>query len=174
MRFIQRGIAGLLGMALVAVGSGCGSVVPIGDPADAVFVPELVGEWQQITGPGERPARMTVLNFNDIEYYVELREDGGPSEMDTLRVRAYITRVNGTSFINAQTIDSVEEDERRFFFFTFHLNRYGTLILREVNDPGEGEEHAFETSEALRAFIRQNVHNDALYGESVAFVKQHE
>ncbi len=95
---------------------GCGSQVPIQDSSEAVFVPELVGTWQILPEPGGEPGEMVVRNFNDREYYVEIWEQtSGPAEADTLRLRAYVTRVNGKSFINAQYIDSMDDDKRLLF-----------------------------------------------------------
>ena len=152
--------------------TGCGSEVPIQDSAEAVFIPELVGTWQIVPEPGGEPGGMMVLNFNDREYYVELREqaDGSP-EADTLRLRAYITHVNGTAFINAQPIESMDADERLFFFYTFALSPDDVLTLTELRDTSGRDLDGFETSEALYTFIRQNLHNEDLYGASTALVK---
>lgn len=151
---------------------GCGSEVPIQDSAEAVFVPELVGTWHIVPEPGAEPGEMIVLNFNDREYYVELREraDGSP-EADTLRLRAYITRVNGAAFINAQPIDSMDDDERRFFFYTYDMGPDDVLTLTELQDVSGRDLDGFKTSQALYTFIRQNLHNADLYGASLALVK---
>ncbi len=168
----KRIFFGLSTLFLALFGIGCGSQVPIQDSAEAVFVPELVGTWHIMPEPGGEPGEMMVLNFNDREYYIELREqaDGSP-ESDTLRLRAYITRVNGTAFINAQLIDSMDEDERLFFFYTYTLTPDGGLTLTELSDVGDQKIDKFETSEALYTFIRQNLHEEDLYGESMALVK---
>ena len=168
----RRCFFGLSFVLLALFWIGCGSQVPIQDISEAVFVPELVGTWHIMPEPGSEPGEMVVLNFNDREYYVELREqaDGSP-EADTLRLRAYITRVNGKSFINVQPIDSMDDDERLFFFYTYDLSPDDVLTLTELQDVGDQEIDKFETSEALYTFIRQNLHDEDLYGTSMALVK---
>ena len=168
----RRCFFGLSFVLLALFWIGCGSQVPIQDISEAVFVPELVGTWHIMPEPGSEPGEMVVLNFNDREYYVELRAqaDGSP-EADTLRLRAYITRVNGMSFINTQYIDSMDEDERLFFFYTYALTPDGVLTLTELNNVGDRRIDKFETSEALYTFIRQNLHDEDLYGASMALVK---
>lgn len=168
----RRGLCGLLPVFLALFWIGCGSPVPIQDSAEAVFVPDLVGTWRTLPAPGGEPGEMLVLNFNDREYYVELREraDGAP-EADTLRLRAYITHVDGTAFVNAQPIDSMDDDERLFFFYTYDLSPDGVLTLTEVGDVNGQDIDTFETSEALYRFIRRNLDEADLYGESMALVR---
>ena len=168
----RRIFFGLSTLFLTLFWIGCGSQVPIQDSAEAVFVPELVGKWHIVPEPGDEPGELVVLNFNDREYYIELREQAeGSPEVDTLRLRAYITRVNGTAFINAQLIDSMDEDERLFFFYTYALTPDGGLTLTELRDVGHQEIDKFETSEALYTFIRHNLNNEDLYGASMALMK---
>ncbi len=167
----RRCFFGLSMVVMALFWIGCGSQVPIQDSSEAVFVPELVGTWHTLESGGE-PGEMVVRNFNDREYYVEMREQtSGAVEADTLRLRAYVTRVNGKSFINAQYIDSMDDDERLFFFYTYTLTPDGVLTLTELNDVGDRRIDKFETSEALYTFIRQNLHNEDLYGTSMVLVK---
>ncbi len=168
----RRKFFGLSMVVMALFWIGCGSQVPIQDSAEAVFVPELVGTWHIVPEPGGEPGEMMVLNFNDREYYVELREraDGSP-EADTLRLRAYITRINGTAFINAQPIDSMDDDERLFFFYAYDLSPDDVLTLTELRDMSGRDLDGFETSQALYMFIRQNLHNEDFYGASMALVK---
>jgi len=157
---------------MILAWSGCGSLVPIGDSTEAVPVPELVGTWQIVEDTDERPDHVAVFNFNDTEYYVELQERKlDPSRADTLRLRVYITSVDGKRFINAQHIDSVKPDERVFFFYAYDLSPEGVLTLTELQDVGDQQIDKFETSEALHGFIRENVHNEALYGTSTRLVR---
>ena len=65
----------------------------------------------------------------------------------------------------------MDEDERLFFFYTYALTPDGGLTLTELRDVGDQKIDKFETSEALYTFIRQNLHDDDLYGASMALVK---
>ena len=150
---------------------GCGSKVPISDAADAVAVHDLVGQWELVV-PAHENGQMLVLKFDEHTYYIELREPGtAPFDDDTIRLRAYITEVDGKAFINAQNIDALDEEERTYFFYTYTLDPNGLLTVTELQDVDDQKIDDFETSETLRAFIEQNLHNDALYGESMTLMK---
>ena len=161
-----------LSLALVALfWMGCGSPVPISDATDALMVPELVGQWQTVT-PATEDGQMLVLKYDAQTYYVELREAGTePFDGDTIRLRVYITEVEGKPFINAQNIDSLDGEDRVYFFYTYNLSPDGLLTLTELQDVGDQKIDEFETSEALHAFIQQNLFNDALYGDEMTLMK---
>ena len=159
----------LVFMALMGIG--CGSMVPISDAAEAVFMNDLVGQWQLIVPEGE-DGQMLVLKFDEHTYYIELRQAGTePFDEDTIRLRAYITEVDGKAFINAQNIDALDEEDRVYFFYTYDIGPDGLLTFTELQDVGDQKIDKFETSEALRTFIRQNLDNEALYGESTTLIK---
>ncbi len=156
-------------MALMWIG--CGSEVPISEAGEAVVVDDLVGQWQLVT-PANEDGQMLVLKFDEHTYYVELREPGTePFDKDTIRLRAYITEVDGKAFVNAQNIDSPKDEDRVYFFYTYTLDPNGLLTITELQDVDDQKIDKFETSEALRAFIQQNLHNGALYGESMTMMK---
>lgn len=169
MKRLQRYIISLGIGLLVLGGMGCGSVVPISDVADAVFVPDLVGQWRGVT-PEDEEGRMLVLRFNDSAYYVELREEGTEAfDEDVLRLRAYITDIDGKPFVNVQNIDALDDDERLYLFYTYALSPEGLLTVTELQDVAGRDLDKFETSEALYAFIRQHMNDDALYGDAMTF-----
>ena len=169
---IYRRFFSILSMGLAAVlWIGCGSAVPISEVDDAVFEPDLVGQWRLVT-PADETGEMLVLKFDAHTYYVELREpDSDAFDDDVIRLRAYITEVEDRAFVNAQGIDAVADDERLFLFYTYTLSPDGLLTITELQDVGDQKIDKFETSEALRAFIRQNLDNDALYGDSMTLMK---
>ncbi len=161
----------ILAIALAALlWTGCGSPVPISDAADATAVPELVGHWQTL--PGEEEGEMLVLKFDAHTYYAELREAGTePFDEDTIRLRAFISEVEGSRIINAQNIDSLDDEDRLYFFYAYDLGSDGLLTLTELQSIGDQDIDKFETSEALYAFIQQNIDNEALYGESFVMMR---
>ena len=172
MKAHRKGLLPLFLAGMIVVGTGCGSMVPISDSTEAIAVSELVGTWQIVDDNDELPDQVVILNFNDSEYYVELQERKlDASKADTLRLRVYVTAVEGRRFINAQHIGSMKPDERVFFFYAYDFSPEGVLTLTELQDVGEQEIDKFETSEALNAFIRENVHNEALYGTSTQLIR---
>ncbi|HMB92385.1 MAG TPA: hypothetical protein VKP65_16150 [Rhodothermales bacterium] len=157
----------LLSLMVLFIGVGCGSPVPISDAENAPFDEQLVGRWQA-TQTADETVDMLILQFNDREYYVELREvKPDPSNEEILRLRAYITDVDGHRFINAQTI----QDEREYYFYTYALEPNGRLMIQELRDVEPQKINEFESSEALLTFVRQNVDNPALYGETTSLVR---
>lgn len=157
----------LLGLMVLFIGVGCGSPVPISDADNAPFDEQLVGHWQATQTAGET-VDMFILQFNDREYYVELREvKSQPSDEEVLRLRAYISEVEGHRFINVQTI----QDEREYYFYTYALEPDGRLMIQELRDVEPEKINEFESSDALLAFVRQHVDNPALYGEATRFVR---
>ena len=171
MKLHKRCFFALSVLFLALMWTGCGSEVPIQDSADAVVVNDLVGQWQLIA-PESEEGQMLVLKFDEHAYYVELREPGSePFDKDTVRLRAYITEVDGKAFINAQNIDALDEGDRTYFFYIYNLDPNGLLTITELQDVDDQKIDKFETSEALRAFVRQNLDNDALYGESMTLMK---
>ena len=169
---IYRRFFSTLSIALAAfLWIGCGSAVPISEADEALFEPGLVGQWQ-LVAPADEAGEMLVLKFDAHTYYVELRDPGSEAfDEDVLRLRAYIAEVEGRTFINAQNIDAVADDERLFFFYTYALSPEGLLTVTELQDIGEQKIDKFETSEALRTFIRQNLDNEALYGDSLTLMR---
>lgn len=171
MKRYQHVLFSFSAVLLMLVATGCGSEVPIQDSETAVFMPELVGTWHPMAEV-EDVDYVKILNFNDKEYYVELREKkADPAEAETLHLRVYVTQIDGQAFINAQPIGLEDEDERQFYFFTLALSPDGVLTLTELQDLDDQQIDKFETSEALYAFIQRNLHNMELYGTSTTFVK---
>ncbi|MFB3132933.1 MAG: hypothetical protein ACE10K_10475 [Rhodothermales bacterium] len=141
------------------------SEVPLSSSDQSIIDPRLIGRWELIeTEEDEGPAGMLVLQFNDHEYYVEYyyeRDDGTVEFPDTLRFRAYTTPIDGALFANLQCIGC---DERTFIFYRYAVSEDGLLTVRAV------EEELFksatvETSEALYAFVKENLDKEALYDE---------
>ena len=159
-------------LGLFALGTiGCGSVVPISDVSESVLLPDLAGHWQT-TGPDDEIGQMLVLKFNEHAYYVEFREEGTEVfDEDVLRLRAYFTEIDDRLLINAQNIDSIDEDDRLYFFYAYDLDENGEMVITELQDVEGQDLDGFETSEALRAFVRENLDNEAFYGEAITFVR---
>lgn len=161
----------LLSLIMLFIGLGCGSSVPISDASNAPFDKQLLGRWQMTPDSDVETGEMLVLQFNEGEYYVELKEVKPvpcEEEAEVLRLRAYLTEVDGHRLVNAQTIDA--DEKRQFYFYTYALQD-GRLTIQELRSIASQDINAFESSEALLVFVRQNVDNPALYGEAATFVR---
>jgi hypothetical protein len=167
MRQLLTFILHYLGVYLL---TSCGSIVPIASVDKGIEDDRLVGAWMAKDSTGLETIKGTVYKFNEKEYFGELHEekpDSGEIKRDTLRVRVYIIEIKNKRFINAQTIDSVDEDERAYFFYAYSFVEPDKLKLIDLKDV-----YNFSDSPSLYNFIEKNIENEQFYGESYIFVKQ--
>ncbi|OGB68180.1 MAG: hypothetical protein A2Y94_01510 [Caldithrix sp. RBG_13_44_9] len=153
----------------------CGSRVPIALVDQAIVDDRLVGVWWAMDSTANESIELIIYKFNEQEYSLEMREEkqnSGKSEKDTLHLRAYIVEIKGKRFINVQMIESLEAEDRLFFFFNYSLEQNNRMQVRPLEDVGKVRIDDFPDSESLHAFIEQQVNNDSLYGETSLFVKQ--
>jgi hypothetical protein len=153
----------------------CGSKVPIAPVDKAIEDDRLVGVWMAKDSTGHETIEGTVYKFNEKEYFVELREekpDSGKIKRDSLHVRVYIIEIKNKLFINAQIIDSVDEDKRAYFFYAYSFIEPDKLKLISLNDLSETKIDNFTDSPSLYNFVEKNIENEQLYGESFLFVRQ--
>jgi hypothetical protein len=149
----------------------CGSAVPLGEADDAGFDAALVGRWQEVDAEDDAPAELLLLKFDDNTYFGEFRDtENGPLTLeDVVRCRVYVTYIDGVPFLNAQFIDPLEEDDRRYMFLTYRMTDEGDLVLTSLEDVEGVDLEAFATTEELATFVQAHLNDDRLYGESVWF-----
>jgi len=80
------------------------SAVPLGSPE--ALDPRLLGAWRCAGDPGDPPASVRFLRFDERQYYVDMEGDGE----EVLRVRAYPARVAGLLILNVQELKEGEAD----------------------------------------------------------------
>lgn len=151
--------------------TGCGSAVPLGAAEEAGFDRALVGRWQEVDAEDDVPAELLLLKFDAKTYFGEFREtEQGPLTLeDVVRCRVYLTYIDGMPFLNAQFIDSLEEDDRRYLFLTYRITDEGDLVLTALENVDGVDIEAFTSTEELAAFVRAHLNDDRLYGDSVRF-----
>jgi hypothetical protein len=152
----------------------CGSRVPIAPVDQAIVDDRLVGDWWATDSAAQESIELIVYKFNEKEYLLEMREEklnSGRTEKDTLHLRAYIVGIKTKRFINVQMIESLEPEDRLFFFFNYSLEKNNQMLIRPLEDVRKVRIDDFQDSGSLYKFIEQQIDNDSLYGEASLFVK---
>jgi hypothetical protein len=152
----------------------CGSRVPIAPVEKAVVDDRLVGVWWATDSAASESIELIIYKFNEKEYSLEMREEkqnSGQIEKDTLHLRAYIVEIKGKRFFNVQMIESLDPDDRRFFFFNYRMEQQDRMVIRPLEDIGTKRIDDFPDSKSLYTFIAQQVDNDSLYGEISVFIR---
>lgn len=153
----------------------CGSRVPMAPVDQAIVDDRLVGVWWATDSAANESIELIFYKFNEKEYSLEMREEkqnSGKADKDTLHLRGYIVEIRGKRFINVQMIESLEAEDRLFFFFNYSLEQNNRMQVRPLEDFGKVRIDDFPDSKSLYTFIEQQVDNDSLYGETSFFVKQ--
>ena len=147
-------------LALCVVASACyKSPVPISTEAVA-YDAELVGTWQIDDSDSDQ---LSVLQFDNGYYYIEMPWNLGRADTTRLRARAYLTNVDGSTFVNVQDIQG-EERAYTFYKLIKHSNRSVTLIpLKDMP--------RFATPNELATYLRSHLTDSAIYDNEARFRK---
>jgi aminoglycoside phosphotransferase family enzyme len=124
---------------------------------------ELLGAWQS-TEKGES-FTMTIQQFNDHELLITATENG---KIQQEAIRAFATVVKDERFLNVQEIKA--SGEKGGWYIVRYVVSEGILTTRVVDD--KLIKKPFTSSRALYKFIKQNLQNEALYGDDNPMVFQ--
>jgi hypothetical protein len=147
-------------LTIAVLASACyQSPVPISTQA-VPYDPALVGTWQSEETASDR---MSVLQFDNGYYYVEMPWSLGSADTTRLRARAYLSDVDGTTFVNVQDIQGAD---RSYSFYRLTRLPDSSIALVPLKDMPK-----FTTSEALQAHLRAHVRDDMIYDNEARFRK---
>lgn len=152
----------------------CGSKVPIADASKAVEDDRIVGCWIPLENHENEKADFLAFKFNEKEYLIELRSTKFKQqtiERDTTHARAYIVKVLDKPFLNVQLIDSLNIDERRYFFYNYQFKNDSTMMVQGLKGIDSISINNFEHSKDLYEFIKNNIDNPNLYEEEFTLKK---
>ena len=141
--------------------------VPLGAVEDAPMDHELAGRWEPV-GPGWdcELALLRIVPFNEHEYYIEFsmqsRLDAQP---ETMRLRTFMTRVEGLTFANNQM---VEEEDKDYLIVQYEITEDGRLGFRQIDH----EMDHIETSSELYQFVSKLIESGSLYEEDMLYFKR--
>lgn len=145
-------------LSVVLIAACYESPVPISTnarPLDA----GLIGTWQ--TDAEEGNEQLSVLQFDNGYYYVEMPWDRGSSDTTRLRARAYVTDVAGTLFVNVQDIQG---PERAYTFFKLMRHSETSLSLRPLKGLPK-----FASSAELETYLRGHRADSSIYDAETMF-----
>ncbi|MGE5237254.1 MAG: hypothetical protein ACM3ON_00440 [Chloroflexota bacterium] len=162
-RRLLLSVAGILQILLC--GCPLSSTLPLGPSIDAPMDSRILGKWVFIedAGDSKEAAVLSILPFNEHEYYAEAVERGRTTD----RYRAYLTLIEGVPFLNVQEIR--EEPAKRTFMFVKVSVSEDALGLAVVEDTLAKEKPL--TSDELRQLIREHIENPSLYDTPMKFRK---
>ncbi len=158
-------VAALVGIVVTIAASGCTfkSPMPLGLPGDAWVDSELLGEWHAVDKDGDvdKKTSVTIMQFNDQEYFLKLRGVGGGGIY-----RAYATRVSEVPFLNVQELDpGVAYELRKYRFFTWTIKGNDILLLRALK--GDLVRDKYKSIEDFRGLVEQHLGKPELTEELV-------
>ncbi len=161
-RFLLLCAAGIC--QLLLCGCPLSTTLPLGPSIDAPMDSRIVGKWvfMEDAGDTKEAAALSILPFNEHEYYAEVIEKGRTTD----RYRAYLTVIEGVPFLNVQEIR--EDPARRTFMFVKVSVSENTLALAVVEDTLASKKKP-STSDELRQFIREHIENPSLYDTPMKF-----
>lgn len=168
---------------------GCtGSKVPLSSSEGARIDQRLVGVWESVDPEEGEFGRVLILQFNEHEYYAEYcsEMEGGEAQAketdstdalkapaeelpDAYRLRFFSTPVADAMFANVQCIDC---DDRSYLLFRYEISGDSLVTIREVSE--EVYESEFDTSEALHAFVRDNLEREEFYEYTLSLRRLHD
>lgn len=126
----MRKLTGMLAMGACLASGGCitGFAHPLGPARRGFIEPDLVGSWMCSSGEDPKPGRITFMDFDRRQYYIESEEDGksGPE-----RLRAFATRIEDVPFLSVREIGTDADVE--WALLTYRLPDTDHLILRAVD-----------------------------------------
>jgi hypothetical protein len=158
---------GIFAMILLIAMTGCpyNSKVPLSDPRQSIIDTTLLGQWVTIkTDPNGSNDTLTILKFNDHEYYFESHEikDG---KLFITRGRGFTTIINNHKILNVGSLDEPE----KFYFEKYEID--GNL-MRIYAASDQFIKTAFSTTVEFYAFFKNNLDKTGFFETAETFKKE--
>ena len=153
---------------------GCGSKVPIADLDEAVSYDRIIGDWTTVEQDSNEYIEFSVRKFNDREYaawVIEGKEDSTGVNTEIYFYRLYLINIDNTIFINAQDINSSNPLDRLYHFLKYESSSDSTASISSLQNIGDIKIDDFQKSEDLYDFIKVNIPNEKLYGDTIQLTK---
>lgn len=143
--------------------TGCeGSKYPLSDPSESSVEEHFIGSWIYESPDGEDASYLTMLAFNDHEYYGVSWELGDEDEMMMMGI--FSTTVNGVTFASIRLLGTEEEDES-YFFFKYELASEDELTVYAIDDDQYEELSELESVAAVRQFFEERMSEPDFFNE---------
>lgn len=136
---------------------------PLSDPAQAVLDGALVGDWTAVDPESKESVTVTFLPFNGQELVAFSRStEDAHGKVDLYRV--FVTVIDGERFLNVRELGARGDEE---WSFANYRVVGASLSLRFIDDGLFGSQ-TFDTSDALREFVRGHLSAPGLYASDGA------
>ena len=130
----------------------------LGDPARAPMDGALTGDWSAVDPESKQLVTITFLPFNAHELVIFSR-DAEDAHGKVEAYRAFITVIDGVNFLNMQELGTPAS--REWMYASYSIE--GTALSLRFLDDSLFESRTFDSAEALREFVRKNLHSPGLY-----------
>ncbi len=156
---LQR--AGFVPIALITLTlAACpfSSDLPLSSPADALTDNSLLGRWKMQDQETKQWVTIDFLQYDDKEYVAWSRDPADANgKVDVFRL--FVTAIEGERFLNVQELGTGSSPAWSFANYQITGD---ALSLRFVDDAIFSSQN-FGSSDALREFVRKNLHDPRLY-----------
>jgi hypothetical protein len=124
--------------------------------------PQFIGDWRE----AESGDRLLIRAFNETEYLLVTANE---NSIDCYR--AFASEVDGVPLANVQYLEPGKEATGKYAFFKYRRET-GNLVIQMLNEEILSSE--LKTTAQLRAAIRENRQNPALFAKETVYVKAKE
>jgi hypothetical protein len=154
-------VLGVVAMTLLIVGC-FESKYPLANrpPAHRVDA-KYLGDWtlEQLDQDGQtNTSKLFVRNLRGEEYFVEWVAD---QDEDRFRAVAYLTDVGGVTFANISALTDTAQPADKYTILRVDMD--GAKLKLQNLDPEFFKDKPFDSPDALRKIVADNLHNEKMY-----------
>ena len=136
---------------------------PLGPVGSAFIDQRLLGSWQCTGGDDPKPGAMTIIAFDEKQYYMLFAEEA----REPSHARAYATRVEGVPFLNMREIGTSKDDT--WFILAYVFPEEEHVNLRFV-DPQPFKD-VMESQRGVRKLLERRLKSPDLFVNFLSCVR---
>ncbi|NUQ26273.1 MAG: hypothetical protein HUU34_20165 [Saprospiraceae bacterium] len=115
-------------VAFITTGCPVGIGYPLGTPGKEKINKDLIGNWAAVVDSADMLA-VAVTQADEYSYQIEVTETGENFMAESTSFKAWITTVDGQSFLYAKASDVEEEN---YFTYHYYFKDKKTLVIEDV------------------------------------------
>ena len=122
---------------------------------------KYLGDWtlEQLDQDGQtNTSKLFVRNLRGEEYFIEWVAD---QDDDRFRAVAYLTDVGGVTFANILPVTDAAQSPDKYTILRVDMD--GAKLKLQNLDPEFFKEKAYDSPDALRKIVADNLHNEKMY-----------
>lgn len=160
-----RHIVILLLLSFLLVGCPVGSKYPLGDSRKVQIDERLLGDWRSIKSKDIGEGILKVFQFNENEYYMEIK---GDNDNDVSRVRSFITIIDNVSILNIQDIKN-EFSSQKYVYIKYEMAKDNVLTFWTMDSNIIPKKEL--SKDELYSHVLSNINNDKFYEKVGSFIR---